>query len=118
MTPAPAFPAHRRRNAITVRAESRLGSRGFASRSRPISAGHLVPLPQAASAGSRSIGNNRSVRPVIGITAYAEPEARWGVWVLPAAIVPLAYVRAVEHAGGRPLVVPPSEEGGEEALDA
>ena len=58
------------------------------------------------------------MRPVIGITAYAEPEARWGVWVLPAAIVPLAYVQAVEHAGGRALVVPPSENGVEETLDA
>jgi gamma-glutamyl-gamma-aminobutyrate hydrolase PuuD len=58
------------------------------------------------------------VRPVIGITAYAEPEARWGAWTLPAAIVPLAYVQAVEHAGGRPLVVPPSNEGVDETLDA
>ena len=45
-------------------------------------------------------------------------EARWGQWHLPAALVPLAYVRAVERAGGRPLVVPPSEDGVEETLDA
>ena len=57
-------------------------------------------------------------RPVIGITAYAEPSARWGVWDLPAALVPLAYVRAIEEAGGRPLLVPPSEEGIEETLTA
>ena len=57
------------------------------------------------------------MRPVIGITAYAE-EARWGVWDAPAALIPLAYVRAVESAGGRPLLVPPSEEGIEETLDA
>ena len=53
---------------------------------------------------------------MIGITAYAEPSARWGVWDLPAALVPLAYVRAIEEAGGRPLLVPPSEEGVEETL--
>jgi putative glutamine amidotransferase len=57
------------------------------------------------------------MRPVIGITSYAE-EIRWGVWTEEAALVPLAYVRAVEHAGGRPLVVPPSDEGLQETLDA
>jgi putative glutamine amidotransferase len=58
-----------------------------------------------------------SSRPLIGITSYAE-EIRWGVWTEDAALVPLAYVRAVEHAGGRPLVVPPSEDGLEETLAA
>ena len=57
------------------------------------------------------------MRPLIGITSYAE-EIRWGVWTEDAALVPLAYVRAVEHAGGRPLVVPPSEDGLEETLDS
>ena len=55
------------------------------------------------------------MRPVIGITSYAE-EVTWGAWVEPAALVPLAYVRAIEKAGGRPLVVPPSEEAIEETL--
>jgi len=55
---------------------------------------------------------------VIGITSYAEPDVSWGVWRLPAALIPLAYVRAVEAAGGRPLLVPPSEDGVEETLDA
>jgi gamma-glutamyl-gamma-aminobutyrate hydrolase PuuD len=58
------------------------------------------------------------MRPVIGITAYAEPSVSWGAWELPAALVPLAYVNAIERAGGRPLLVPPSEEGVEETLDA
>jgi gamma-glutamyl-gamma-aminobutyrate hydrolase PuuD len=58
------------------------------------------------------------LRPLIGITSYAEPEVSWGVWKQPAALVPLAYVHAVEAAGGRPLLVPPSEEGVEETLDA
>ena len=55
------------------------------------------------------------MRPVIGVTAYAE-EARWGVWEAPAALIPLAYVSAVERAGGRPLLVPPSDDGIEETL--
>ena len=55
------------------------------------------------------------MRPIVGITSYAE-EVTWGGWVEPAALVPLAYVRAIEKAGGRPLVVPPSEETIEETL--
>jgi putative glutamine amidotransferase len=58
------------------------------------------------------------MRPLVGITAYAEPEVRWGAWELPAALIPLAYVDAIEQAGGRPLLVPPSVEGVEETLDA
>jgi putative glutamine amidotransferase len=54
---------------------------------------------------------------VIGITAYAEPSVRWGAWDVPAAVIPLAYVRQVEAAGGRPLLVPPSEDGINETLD-
>ena len=57
------------------------------------------------------------MRPVIGITSYAE-EASWGHWQLPAALVPLSYVRSVEAAGGRPLLVPPSDDGVEETLAA
>lgn len=57
------------------------------------------------------------MRPIVGITTYAE-EASWGGWTEPAAFSPLAYVRAVEHAGGRPLLVPPSLRGIEETLEA
>jgi gamma-glutamyl-gamma-aminobutyrate hydrolase PuuD len=57
------------------------------------------------------------VRPVIGITSYAQ-DARWGVWHMPAALVPLAYVDAIEAAGGRAIVIPPAEEDIEETLDA
>ena len=56
-------------------------------------------------------------RPVIGITTYAE-EAKWGVWDAPVALIPLSYVNAVSRAGGRPLLVPPSEDGIDETLDA
>jgi putative glutamine amidotransferase len=57
-------------------------------------------------------------RPLIGITSYAEPGVRWGAWELPAALIPLAYVEAVERAGGRALLVPPSLEGIDETLGA
>jgi len=56
-------------------------------------------------------------RPIVGITTYREGGVAWGAWTLEAALVPASYVDAVEHAGGRPLLVPPSEEGVEETLD-
>jgi putative glutamine amidotransferase len=56
-------------------------------------------------------------RPIIGITTYVTP-ARWGYWDVEAALVPAAYVHAVERAGGRPVLIPPSEDGVEETLDA
>lgn len=56
-------------------------------------------------------------RPIVGITSYAEPSVRWGVWDLAAALVPLDYVHAIERAGGRPLLVTPSDQGVEETLD-
>jgi putative glutamine amidotransferase len=57
------------------------------------------------------------VRPIIGITTYAE-QARFGVWDVPTALTPIAYVNAVIRAGGRPLLVPPIEDAVEETLDA
>src|SRR5256885_10753426 len=57
-------------------------------------------------------------RPLIGITSYSEPELSWGAWTLPAALIPTMYVDAIACAGGRPLLVPPSEDGVEETLDA
>ena len=57
------------------------------------------------------------MRPLIGITTYVEP-ARWGYWELEAALIPSDYVNAVEDAGGRPLLVPPVEDGIEETLEA
>jgi putative glutamine amidotransferase len=57
------------------------------------------------------------MRPLIGITTYVEP-ARWGYWELEAALIPSDYVNAVEAAGGRALLVPPSEDGVEETLEA
>ena len=57
------------------------------------------------------------MRPVIGITTYSE-EATWGRWTEPAAFIPLAYVHAIARAGGRPLLVPPVDDGIDETLDA
>jgi putative glutamine amidotransferase len=57
-----------------------------------------------------------STRPVVGITSYAQ-DAQWGVWDLPAALVPLAYVDAIERAGGRAVVIPPVEDDIEQTLD-
>jgi putative glutamine amidotransferase len=45
-------------------------------------------------------------RPLIGITAYFEA-ARWDVWVREAVLSPPAYAKAVERAGGAPVVLPP-----------
>jgi putative glutamine amidotransferase len=59
----------------------------------------------------------RTAKPLIGITTYVEPAA-WGAWKLDAALVPYDYVRAVEKAGGRAVLVPPDAEGVEEILDA
>jgi putative glutamine amidotransferase len=55
-------------------------------------------------------------RPLVGITTYVEP-ASWGHWQLDAALIPYDYVRAVERAGARALLVPPSVDGIEETLD-
>jgi putative glutamine amidotransferase len=56
-------------------------------------------------------------RPLIGITTYVTP-AKWSYWELESALIPIDYVRAVERAGGRALLVPPSEDGVEETLEA
>lgn len=57
-----------------------------------------------------------SQKPIIGITTYAQ-NARWGAWDLPAALIPLDYVTAVERAGGRPLLIPPTDGDVDETLD-
>jgi putative glutamine amidotransferase len=62
-------------------------------------------------------GSSSVARPLVGITTYVTP-AQFGAWDTEAALVPGDYVRAVEQAGGRPLLVPPSEHGVDETLDA
>lgn len=49
-----------------------------------------------------------STRPVIGITAYEE-EASWNQWHERACVLPAHYVRSVEYAGGRSLLIPVQE---------
>jgi putative glutamine amidotransferase len=56
-------------------------------------------------------------KPLVGITTYVEP-AQWGGWELPSALIPYMYVEAIERAGGRALLVPPSTEAVDETLDA
>ena len=53
--------------------------------------------------------------PVIGITSYVE-QARWGVWDVPAAVLPFRYVERVEAAGGRAVVLPPTAARGDDAV--
>jgi gamma-glutamyl-gamma-aminobutyrate hydrolase PuuD len=46
-------------------------------------------------------------RPLVGITTYLEA-ARWGTWVREAVVSPQSYARAVEKAGGAPVLLPPT----------
>jgi putative glutamine amidotransferase len=45
-------------------------------------------------------------RPIIGITCELEA-ARWGDWLREAVVSPVTYTRAVERAGGAPVLLPP-----------
>jgi putative glutamine amidotransferase len=46
-------------------------------------------------------------RPLIGVSTYLETGARWGVWELEAALLPAAYPRLVQRAGGLAALLPP-----------
>jgi len=56
------------------------------------------------------------MRPIVGITSDVQMTT-FGAWKEEAALVPTDYVRAVERAGGRALIVPPSDDGLEETLN-
>jgi putative glutamine amidotransferase len=45
-------------------------------------------------------------RPVIGICTALE-QARWSVWEMEAALLPMNYVEAVQRAGGTAILLPP-----------
>ena len=45
-------------------------------------------------------------RPIIGITGELEA-ARWGNWIREAVVSAVSYTRAVERAGGTPVILPP-----------
>jgi putative glutamine amidotransferase len=49
--------------------------------------------------------------PLVGLTTYRQ-EASWGPWQRPAALLPVSYIDCVAAAGGRPLLLPPSEGPG------
>jgi putative glutamine amidotransferase len=57
--------------------------------------------------------------PVVGISAYSEA-ASWGVWTLPATVLPQNYADQVAAAGGAPVLLPPvaGAEGAVARLDA
>ena len=57
------------------------------------------------------------MKPVIGITTYLT-RARFENWEEDTALVPADYLHAIERAGGRALLVPPSEEAIDETLDS
>jgi gamma-glutamyl-gamma-aminobutyrate hydrolase PuuD len=57
------------------------------------------------------------MKPVVGITTYLT-RATFESWEEDVALVPADYVRAIERAGGRPLLVPPNEDGIDETLAA
>lgn len=79
--------------------------------------------PQASSSADEQTGGRTGLRPlgptgsgpVIGLTTYEEP-ARWGVWDLPAVLLPAGYVQAVVAAGGVPVLLPPVPDVVEAAL--
>ncbi|GAA2765811.1 gamma-glutamyl-gamma-aminobutyrate hydrolase family protein [Streptomyces paradoxus] len=55
-------------------------------------------------------------RPLIGVSTYLESGARWGVWELEAALLPVGYPRLVQRAGGLAAMLPPDDP--ERAADA
>ena len=66
----------------------------------------------------RSEGGGLTARPLIGLTTYRE-EATWGVWRTQADVLPAVYSRAIEEAGGVPVLLPPTapaEEAAESVL--
>ena len=48
-------------------------------------------------------------RPLIGVSTYLESGARWGVWELEAALLPVGYPRLVQRAGGSIAARPPDD---------
>jgi putative glutamine amidotransferase len=50
--------------------------------------------------------------PLIGISSYLESDVRWGVWRLPAALLPAGYHRLVQEGGGIAALLPPDSAPG------
>ncbi|MGW0466818.1 gamma-glutamyl-gamma-aminobutyrate hydrolase family protein [Streptomyces sp. NPDC003027] len=47
-------------------------------------------------------------KPLIGVTTYLD-QARWGVWDMPAALLPARYPRLVQASGGLAAMLPPDD---------
>src|SRR5580700_3215310 len=82
-----------------------------ASRDQPVQAIFPVGGPDAGvwtimGSGTLCAGGRRMGRPIIGITGELEA-ARWGNWIREAVVSPVSYTRAVERAGGTPVILPP-----------
>ncbi|MEU8892010.1 gamma-glutamyl-gamma-aminobutyrate hydrolase family protein [Streptomyces sp. NPDC048442] len=50
-----------------------------------------------------------SRKPLVGVSTYLEQSVRWGVWELPAALVPAGYPRLVQASGGSAVLLPPDD---------
>lgn len=48
-------------------------------------------------------------KPLIGITTYRE-QSKWGVWDEQADLLPAAYARSIEAAGGVAVLLPPTDD--------
>ncbi|MEV5007033.1 gamma-glutamyl-gamma-aminobutyrate hydrolase family protein [Streptomyces sp. NPDC055692] len=48
-------------------------------------------------------------KPLIGVSTYLESRASWGVWELPAALLPAVYPRLVQAVGGLAAMLPPDD---------
>ncbi|WP_432092602.1 gamma-glutamyl-gamma-aminobutyrate hydrolase family protein [Streptomyces sp. bgisy100] len=57
-------------------------------------------------------------KPLIGISTYLDSSVRWGVWHLPAALLPAGYHRLVQRAGGLAAMLPPDDPAEAEATVA
>jgi putative glutamine amidotransferase len=62
-------------------------------------------------------GSSNAAKPVVGITSYDAEQVTWSDWTEETIMVPAAYVRAIERAGGRPLLLPPSEDDPDQILE-
>ena len=56
------------------------------------------------------------MKPLIGITTYRE-QSRWGVWDDQADLLPAAYARSIEEAGGIAVLLPPTGDPRHDSYD-
>ncbi|MFI0981693.1 gamma-glutamyl-gamma-aminobutyrate hydrolase family protein [Streptomyces sp. NPDC021093] len=48
-------------------------------------------------------------KPLVGISTYLEQSVKWGVWDLPATLVPAGYPQLVQASGGTAALLPPDD---------